>query len=199
MSLFSSIGKVLGLSGSGGTGAPSQVGTWQREYYAPKIGGYYGTEQEIQKQQAEFLDQLRMAAQGQGPSVAEAFSRQASDQALANALAMAASARGGVSPGMAYRNALNAAAQNQAQAAQQASVMRQQEMLNAMQAYGQGLGTARAQDQSMLQFYEDLGMRGDVANLGSQDAAKQRRSGVVGGILSGIGQVGAAALQGRRV
>jgi hypothetical protein len=97
---------------------------------------------------------------------------------------------------MAYRNALNAAAQNQAQAAQQASVMRQQEMLNAMQAYGQGLGTARALDQSMLQFYEDLGMRGDVANLGSQDAAKQRRSGVIGGILSGIGQAGAAAAAG---
>lgn len=141
---------------------------------------------------------------GQGPSVADAYARQAADQAMTNSIAMANSARGDVNPAMAYRNAMNAAAAQRAQANQQGAMMRQQEMLNAGNLYGQSLAQARGQDAGMLQFYEQLGLQGDMGNMSSANTAqginmgigeanKNRNQQMVGGILSGAGQVGAAA------
>lgn len=203
MGLFDFVGDLLGTQNKDKAN-PQTIGTGARDYYGAKTGGYFSEDQKRAASQEDFLKQLQLQASGQGPSVADAFSRQAADQALSNSMAMAQSARGDINPAMAFRNAMNSAASQRAQANQQGAVMRQQEMLNAGNLYANALGQARGQAQNMYQFLEGLGMQGDLANLqsanqaqsinmGIGEANKGRNQQTVGGILSGAGQIAAAS------
>ena len=128
---------------------------------------------------------LNNALTGQGPSVADQFARNAGDQAQANANAMAASSRGDVNPALLQRNAMNAAALGQQQANQQGAMMKSQEFLNALQL----AGNKRAQDVSNLQFYEQLGLQGDMQNLNSANGAQAQNLQIAGQNAAGRNQM----------
>jgi hypothetical protein len=203
MGLFDFVGDILGTQNKS-TAQAQTVGTANRDYYKPASQDYWAGDQKNQYLQEQFLNQLLEQSQGRGPSVAESMANHQSDQSLANSMAMANSARGDLNPAMVYRNALKNAAAQKAQSDANAQVMRQQEMLNANNLYGQNLSSARGTDTNMLQFYEQLGMQGDLGNMGSanqaqglnlgiSEANKQRNQQLVGGLISGAGQIGAAS------
>lgn len=134
------MGFITGISGKAGQKAGS---------YAPQstFQAQYKPLEDIQRER--YAEKINALESGQGPSVANQYVANAQQNSLAQALAQAASARGGVNPAMAYRNALNAAAQGSQQAVQQGAMMRAQE------------GIA---GQQLAQNYEQLGMQGDLAN-----------------------------------
>lgn len=152
----------------------------------------------LEKQKAgAFYDglpqQLNDMSMGKGPSAADAYLFNANQQATGQANALAQSARGGVSPAMALRMAQNASANAAAQNAGTASVMKNQEAINAIN-----------QRANMSQFYDQLAQNGTLgyqginagitsnntnaaANFGGQGMA------TVGTIAAGAAKGGAAA------
>jgi hypothetical protein len=163
--------------------------------------------------QTGLVGQLQAQAQGQGPSVAEQQLKAAQDQNMQQALALAASARGNVNPAMAQRVALQSQAQANQQSAQQAAVLKAQEQLQAQNQLGQLAGQGRSQDQSFqqlkdnfTQFYEQMGLSAEEAELNAQMAAQQINAGIaannsaaqnqfIGGIYSGLAGIGASAVK----
>lgn len=123
-------------------------------------GQYKGLETSERDRYAQKISDLES---GQGPSVANQYVANAQQASLAQALAQANSARGGINPAMAYRNALNAAAQGSQQAVQQGAMMRAQE------------GIA---GQQLAQNYAQMGLQGDLANQGAYNQMQGINAGI---------------------
>jgi hypothetical protein len=139
------IGGVAGLFGSQGTaGMDSRLRELQKFYQsrrAPQLNVPGGG----RDAQNWLLNQLQGMSQGRGPSLAREMLREAQDTGTRRAEGMAA---GGAGPNaaLAQYQAQQGAAMNQAQSAQSAAALRQQEQLAALQQYGGVASDLRGQD-----------------------------------------------------
>lgn len=107
---------------------------------------------ETRPEQLEFLNTLKLNAAGQGPSVAQNLLRQGTDRNVLQNLALQASARGDQNSGLTqYLLSQQSAGANQ-QAAQQAAILRSQEMAQAQGQYGAGLSDFAQQDLQAKDF-----------------------------------------------
>lgn len=132
-------------------------------------------------QQANLARLLNQTANGQGPSAASMQYQDAASRNLRQQMAMAASAQGNMSSGLAAKQALtNAAVQNQG-LAQQAAIARAQEQLNAQNQLGQVLGQARGQEQGLATGQAGLEQQARLSNqqynnqFALQDAANRQQ------------------------
>ena len=146
----------------------------------------------FQQSKAQEAFQARLLAQslGEGPSTAQQQLKTATDRTLAQQIAMAASTRG--NQALAQREAMR----NQGAATQEAGAaaanLRAQEMQAAMQAYGDDLErqqTLKVQEQQMKGGSFDL-TQGRAFDARKASAAND--AALMGGIISGGAQVGAA-------
>lgn len=170
---------------------PAMLSDIERKKYAAEILKAQGAADDAQYRQI-LQDQM----QGKGNSVAEMFQKKAADDAAKNAMAYANSARGDVNPALMQRNAAKLGMQAQAEGNQQAGIMKQQEALNAAQLFSQN----RAQNLGQEQFYQNLGMQGDMANQNAITGVQGINAGIAktnadnqqkffGGLMSGAGSV----------
>jgi len=168
---------------------PSMLSDIERKKYAAEILKAQGASDD-----AQYRQMLQDQMQGKGTSVADMFQQKASDDAARNAMAYANSARGDVNPALMQRNAAKMGMQAQAEGNQQAGIMKAQEALNAAQLFGQN----RAQNLGQEQFYQNLGMQGDMANQSAVTGVQGINAGIAktnaenqqkffGGLMSGAG------------
>jgi hypothetical protein len=175
-----------------GQGAGDQLGLAQVDYA------------QQQRAQQDALAMYGAAAQGLGPSAAQSMLQQGQEQSRANAMAMAASSRGG-GLGGAQRGAMSAQFAGDAQASQAAAQQAAMEQQAAMQGFA-GLGMqmgAQAQQQQQMQMgmqqgllgmqFADDAARRDAAQRG-REARSQRNlawsqfgTGLAGDVLGAIG------------
>ncbi len=167
--------------------------------------GDYST---AQRHQLGALGMYEQAAMGQGPSAAGAMLQQGSDQAMANAQALASQGRGGnlqaanqaaVNAGLAASNQATHAAAQQAAADQQAGMQGYAAMGNAMagQALGQQgmftdqqnalLGMQLSDDQHRRQMAQQAREWRTNRNMGWAQFGTQTGMGVLEGIFGGMG------------
>jgi hypothetical protein len=191
-------GAIFGSSsspGALGTGRyQAQAYNIDKSAFNPNNLTSYQQEQKARATQSDFIRQLQAQMRGEGPSLSNLQLQQATDRNIAQQMGQAASQRG-VNPALAARMAMgNIAGLNQ-QAAQDAAIIRQQEMLNAQQQLGGAISGQRQGDLAATD--RDLGakmgkeqlevqQRTGLNNVNSQaysDAAKRR-----GDFISGIGQ-----------
>lgn len=126
----------------------------------------FGQSQNVAAQQQALADALRARAEGRGgPSVAELQLRQGFDRNAALASGLVASQRG-ISPGLAARLGANAQGTANAQAAQQAAILRAQEQQAAQAALAQALAAQRSGDLNQQQLA--AGMFGSAGSLAGQ-------------------------------
>ena len=182
----------------------------------PDVRMNMAPQNQFRQGQTDLVGQLQQQAMGQGPSVAQGAFNQANDQNIANANAMAASARGNINPAMVQRLAM----QNQAQGAQnlagQYATARAGEQVAAQDCLAGVLGNARGQDigaagqnatlslqsqqmrDELIAKYEAMGLSADQAQLAAAMEAQKINAGVtsnnvtqrnqlMGGVLSGAG------------
>lgn len=97
-------------------------------------------------EQVAHLNRLKLAAQGHGPSAAQAQLATGRDSAIRSALALAGSGRN--APG-AYRQAVTTGAQLSQQAGRDAAQLRAQEQIQARQELGQMTQALRGQDMQL--------------------------------------------------
>ncbi len=159
----------------------------ERQKYAQKI-----LQAQTAADDTQYRQMLNNQMQGIGPSVADATQRKYAQDATQNAMAFSNSARGDVNPALLQRNAQKMAMQAQAQGAQNAGIMKNQESLNAAQLFGQN----RAQNLGQQQFYEQLGMQGDMANMGSANQAQGINASTAAGNTAAVNTATGSALNG---
>lgn len=171
-----------------------------------------GRANQILGQQGDLASQLRAQSMGEGPNIAALQLKQATDRNAAQAAGQIASQRG-MNPALAARLiAQNQAAANQ-QAAGQAGLLRAQQQLAAQgqlaNVYGQQAGqTLQAgsianqnlgiNQQALAQQNADIVKARGEADRINAEMAKQRAEqsqGVIGGLMSGIGTLGASLLK----
>lgn len=140
----------------------------------------------ILAQQQAFAQALQGQMNGTGPSVAGAMLNNANQTNAANTEAMAAGARG-INPGLAQRQALQANGQANQSTAANAAVARNQEELNATQAYGQQLATMQNQNMGAQQANQNAALGNKNINAGVAQANTTNQTNVVGGLLKGAG------------
>lgn len=139
----------------------------QNAQYRPGVNVNYGESANLAYQQAQdraralglVTAQTRFAAQGPGPSAAQAQLQQGSEANQLRALSLARSGRGFGQNAAAMQQALGSAADTQAQTNQQAAILRAQEAANwrgqQLQAYGQaqqgmqGIGAQNLQGRAL--------------------------------------------------
>lgn len=121
-------------------------------------------------QQAQFrqgqlglANQLWGQATGQGPSIADAQLRQASDRNMAQAMALGASQRGGARAG-ALRDIANQRASISQQLAADSGLLRLQEQQQAQGLLGNVLGAGRGQDIGLASAQAGLQQQAGLAN-----------------------------------
>jgi hypothetical protein len=105
--------------------------------------------------QMKLAGQLADQAEGKGPTLAQQRFKENTDRGMAQALAMAASARG-VNPALAMRQAADSQVQIQGQAAQQSADLSQQEQMNARGQLAGVLSGVAGQDQGARA--QDIGL-----------------------------------------
>jgi hypothetical protein len=120
----------------------------------------YALSLQSREQQSALGDSYWDAIRGTGPSVAQQQLLQGRDMTISNANAMAASARGGVNQAAARRQAMGIGGDAMQQAAQQAAMVRAQEVADARSGLSGLLGTQRGQD---------LGQRGQSQQQAQAD------------------------------
>lgn len=156
------------------------LGTNVHKNDAPTVDNPYDNHA-IAQQQQDFANQLKAQAAGTGgPSAAEQQMKNAMSQNANNAYSMAASQRG-VNPALAMRNAVQANDQSGLQAAGQTAAMRAQEQLNAQQQLGGQLNTMGSAGGS----YANMNLQGQMNNANNNQKT-------AGGLMNGIGAIGAA-------
>ena len=144
-----------------------------------------------QNQQQGLANTLNTQANGGGVSPADLQLKQGMDQQVAAQLAVLGSQRGATDYGMAQRSAAQGAATSQAQLNQQMGIQRAQETIQAQQALGNVLGTARGQAQNYNVNQADL-----LQQLQLQNAANAQQSGLANANLSqGAAQFNASNAQ----
>lgn len=164
----------------------------------------------IALQQQELANALLAQSQGQGPNPAQAQLAQNTGANVANQAALMAGQRGaGANAGLVARNAANAGGNIQQQAAGQAATLQAQQQLAAQQALQQQQAAiaqqaiqsqGQATNAALGQQGQLLGAQGQfnqaqVSNYGGQNsinaateaANAQRQSGLIGGVLGGLG------------
>jgi hypothetical protein len=158
---------------------------------------------DIRGRQLGLADHLTAMSKGQGPSLAEAQLRSATDRNVAQQAGMANSGRGGA---MAVTGAANNMVHLGARAAQDSAAARIQEQQMALQQLGLTLHGARGQDeetsrfnaaqtndaraQSMWARLKEMGMKDDAAlqiisQMQGQNAQTANRPGLGDSILAG--------------
>ena len=146
-------------------------------------GGFLGRE----ALSPEVLQMLQQQAMGQAPSAAEQLMRAALGQQQAGAFGLGASAQG-MSPGLAMRQAQQAAGQAGLQSQAQFGAMRAEEMARAQAAYSQAALQQQAMNDAAALGREQL----LTQLIGAQLAAgSEDNSGLIGQIVGGIGGVAA--------
>lgn len=171
------LGGLLGLFG----GNPQQQRQDELDAFGKRMGDMpapQGTAVEAQgspyeAQRGAFLNQLQAWANGTGPSAALGQMRMGMDQVRANQQGMAAGAqaRGGTGQGGMQMQAANNTAAMQQQNNAQMGVVRSQEQMNAMNQYGQALGTATGQTMQQNQF--NAGQQNDMARANLEARLRQ--------------------------
>lgn len=145
---------------------PAQIGAAQTRQAAQIATG---PQDQFRNQQMALANQLAAQAQGQGPSLAQAQLRQATDRNIAQQAALIGSQRG-LNPNQAARQAaIQGAAANQ-QAAGQSAQLRLQEQQAAQQALAGIAGAGREQDLGLAQNQASLNQQ---ATLSNRDAVNQ--------------------------
>ena len=121
---------------------------------------------QFRKGQMDLVAALQAQAAGQGPSLANAQLRQATDRNISQSMALQNSARGG-NPAMAARNIGNQAANLNQQAAGQSAINRMQEQATAREQLASVLGAGRAADIGLATSDAGFAQQSGLAN---QDA-----------------------------
>jgi hypothetical protein len=152
------------------------------------------------------LNLLQSAAQGNAPSAAQGILQQGADQAIANQMAMANA--GNMSNQIVrQRAAADQGANIQQQTANQAGMLRANEMANARSAFNQGagqnLGTNVAAQQGTQGLLGSLvGTQGNIAvgqlnaEQGRLNQSAQSRTALIGGALNAAGSAAAGMADG---
>ncbi len=130
--------------------------------------------------QADALNMMQGAANGNTPSFAEIQQRQGMDNAMGSQLAMAAGARGASGLAQANYNAAGNVAGLQRQAATQGSELRAQEMANARGAYGQMATGMRGQDLGFFNQFSQNAQANGQLGLGYRQLGAQTQLGYEG-------------------
>lgn len=175
------IGNMLGIGGQSSANRNlDTIQGQQRDLAGMSIDQLKG----LTPQQTQFGQQLAQSALGQGPSITEAQLQTAMDKNLQQQIAAANSNRS-VNPALAARNVANAAGNMNRDLGAQSGAMRLQE-----------------QQQNQAQFSNYLGQLngGITGNLNSAAGINQNMQAgnnqMVGGLMSAVGAVGAAAVKG---
>lgn len=133
--------------------------------------------QQAQNAQNESLEKLSQAANGYGPSAAQAQLQAGTDQAMQANMAMANSARGQAGLANAQKNALSQNGVQGQQAANQAAQLRAQEMQQAQSQYASTANQMQNQLGAQQQGYANLGMQGANALQGNAYNQAQLQAG----------------------
>jgi len=149
--------------------------------------------QQAQNAQNESLEKLSQAANGYGPSAAQAQLQAGTDQAMQANMAMANSARGQAGLANAQKNALSQNGVQGQQAANQAAQLRAQEMQQAQSQYASTANQMQNQLGAQQQGYANLGMQGANALQGNAYNQAQLQAGQ--NALNQQGQLGYQQLQ----
>jgi hypothetical protein len=165
------------------------------------VGVATGPQDQIRADQLGFLDQLRLASLGQGPSAAGAMLQRDTDANINQQASIAASLRG-VSNPAAQLNAANNAALVQARSGADARVLAAQEQIAARGQYGGALQGVRGQDQNLAQLKAQVGLQNQSLGLQAQaqrdsalNALRQLQFGY--SQLGQSGQLGMLGLEGQ--
>ncbi len=170
---------------------------------------------EAETRRGELLDQLSARARGEGPSLAEAQLRSASERSLAQQVGAAAAQRGG-SPAAIQRQLARSQAGAGQQLASQAATTRIQETQAAQQQLGQQIAQEQQLSDQLVNNFLQLGLSVDQARqaaaqrleelrlqarLGEQGiraqasaASAQSSSQLTGALIGGAATVGAGLL-----
>lgn len=124
-----------------------------------------------QAQQAQLANQLALTANGQGASPADLQLKAGTDATIAAQMSMLGSQRGGGNPALAANLAGNQSAAALANLNQQMGIQRAGETLNAQNALGSVLGTARGQSQNYNLNQANLNQGMTLADLQNAQAA----------------------------
>lgn len=150
-----------------------------------------------QTKQGDLAAALLAQSQGTGPNPAQAMLNQATNKNIQQGTGMIASQKG-INPGLAARQATQMAGQANQQSAGQGAVMGAQQQLAAQQQLGNvyaNMGQQNLQNQGLLNNALLGGAMGSQQiNAGVASGNAQRNAGMIGGLLSGGGALGAAAL-----
>jgi hypothetical protein len=170
-----------------GRGSPSANYSQAQDDYTRSL--------QSREQQSALGDSYWDAIRGTGPSVAQQQLLQGRDMTISNANAMAASARGGVNQAAARRQAMGIGGDAMQQAAQQAAMVRAQEVADARSGLSGLLGTQRGQDlgqrgqsQQQAQYDVDAELRQRQANDAMTQAYLGAETGTNQAVLGGLNQ-----------
>lgn len=145
----------------------AQAATMGPTAQAGQVGINMSPQDQFRAQQMALGNQLALQAAGQGPSAAQAQLQAGSEQNLANALAQAATYRGG-NAAAGFRQAAMQRAQITQGTANQAAQLRAQEQLSAQQQLGGVLAQGRATDADLATQQAGLTQQTNLANAGFQ-------------------------------
>lgn len=123
--------------------------------------------QNIMQQQQAAANQQALQAQGLGPSVAQVQAQQQAQSNMQQQAALLGSQRGSSNPALAQRAALDAGANAQQQAAQQAVLGRTQEVLGAQTNYANMLAGMGNQTSQWAQGQAGLTQQAQLASMGA--------------------------------
>lgn len=169
---------------------------------------------ELRKKQMALIMALEDQANGVGPSLAQAQLRQATDRNLGQTMALAATVGQGGPRGAVLRGLGNRLTGANQQAAQDSSMLRLQEQLQARNQLGAIVGGARGQDIGLATGQAEITSREKLAQLqqalqqqqlmiererlkiGQEQADRGFWSNLLGGVLSTAGTIGGAVLGG---
>jgi hypothetical protein len=138
--------------------------------------------------QTDLIQKLQAQARGEGPSIAQAQLRQATDENMSNALAMQAAGRGPAGAGAAY-NAANQQSQIGQKMAGDSAMLRLQEQMQAQNMLAGVSGQARQQDMSaqglnlqqtaqnddLVKFYTQAGLSLEQAQAQARQQLEELR------------------------
>lgn len=181
-----------GYKSAGDPNAASWGPAAEQQAMASTSPGFFGAGQQ------SLAEMLMAQANGQGPNLAQAQLKQATDRNLAQAAGLQASARGGGNTALQARSAQQQQAGIAQEAAGQSAITRMQEEENARNALGGVLASGRQADltgQGMAnqagQYYAGLGLQNALGSQGITAGAQSQNNGLLtqmlGSASSGLG------------
>lgn len=175
-----------------------------QQQYETLLQSSQANQQAVAPLQTQALQQLGMAATGQGPSLAEVQMKAAQDRNLAQQLAAVQASRGG-SAALNQRALLQSMGAAGRDIAQQSGVARMQErdnFLNQANIANQGLRTDIAGKLNLDLMPKQNLQQWEMARVGAANQAQAQnaanRNQLTGALLGGAAQIGAAAMSDER-